>query len=249
MTTQLNQATNLGFRTGLRTDVGRLRPHNEDALAAGNGLWVVCDGLGGEAAGEIASSTAVETIINGGIEGVSGPEHFGALINAANQAVLGAGNASLSKRGMATTVTALAVLRGDTPRMMVANVGDSRTYLMRSGVLMRVSVDHSVVQRLVDQGRITREEARTHPESHIVTRVLGAASDLEVDVFVRDAQPGDRYLLASDGLIDMVSDRGIEEAIAGHADPQACADALVELANEAGGRDNISVIVVDITAQ
>ena len=247
MNTTLNKNTTLEFRTGLRTDVGRRRPHNEDALAAGNGLWVVCDGLGGAAAGEIASATAVETIINAGHDGVSSPEAFGAMIGAANHAVLGAGNASLSKRGMATTVTALAVLPGDRPRMMVANVGDSRTYLMRSNILMRVSVDHSVVQRLVDEGHITREEARIHPQSHIVTRVLGAESDLEVDVFVRDAQPGDRYLLASDGLTDMVSDQVIEDALIRYADPQACADALVELANQAGGRDNVSIIVVDIT--
>ena len=148
--------------------------------------------------------------------------------------------------GMGTTLTALAVVPGEQPVVYVANVGDSRTYLFRNGVLSRISVDHSYVQELVNEGIITPEEARVHPRRNIVTRAMGIERSVMVDVFSQTVRTGDRLVLCSDGLVDEVSDADITAVLTQHSDPQETAEALVMVANANGGRDNTTVIVVDI---
>jgi protein phosphatase len=147
---------------------------------------------------------------------------------------------------MGTTVTALSIVEGEEPRVLVANVGDSRAYLWRSGALSRLSVDHSYVQELVNEGIITPEAARVHPRRNIVTRALGIDRSVMVDVFTHFVRTGDRIVLCSDGLVDEVADVEIARVLGQHTDPQETAEALVMVANTNGGRDNTTVIVVDV---
>jgi hypothetical protein len=147
---------------------------------------------------------------------------------------------------MGTTLTALSIVAGEEPRVLVANVGDARTYMWRNGALTRLSVDHSYVQELVNEGIITPEEARVHPRRNIVTRALGIDRSVVVDVFSHLVRTGDRIVLCSDGLVDEVSDADIAVVLGQHSDPQDTAEALVMVANTAGGRDNTTVIVVDV---
>jgi protein phosphatase len=147
---------------------------------------------------------------------------------------------------MGTTVTALSIVEGEEPRVLVANVGDSRAYLWRSGALSRLSVDHSYVQELVNEGIITPEAARVHPRRNIVTRALGIDRSVMVDVFTHFVRTGDRIVLCSDGLVDEVADNEIARVLGQHTDPQETAEALVMVANTNGGRDNTTVIVVDV---
>jgi protein phosphatase len=147
---------------------------------------------------------------------------------------------------MGTTVTALSIVEGEEPRVLVANVGDSRAYLWRSGALSRLSVDHSYVQELVNEGIITPEAARVHPRRNIVTRALGIDRSVMVDVFTHFVRTGDRIVLCSDGLVDEVADTEIAQVLGQHSDPQETAEALVMVANTNGGRDNTTVVVVDV---
>ena len=234
------------LKHGAATDVGMLRQSNEDSFSADDDLFVVADGMGGHNAGEVASALAITTMKSGARSGVPGPAQFRELVQAANSAIYTASLDDSAQAGMGTTVTAMTVLPGEEPRVMVANVGDSRTYLLRDGHLRRVSVDHSYVQELVNEGIITPEEARTHPRRNIVTRALGIDRTVNVDVFVQDVRTGDRLVLCSDGLVDEVSDADILTVLRQHTDPQECAEALVMVANTNGGRDNTTVIVVDI---
>jgi hypothetical protein len=151
-----------------------------------------------------------------------------------------------TQSGMGTTVTALSIVEGEEPRVLVANVGDSRAYLWRSGALSRLSVDHSYVQELVNEGIITPEAARVHPRRNIVTRALGIDRSVMVDVFTHFVRTGDRIVLCSDGLVDEVADVEIGKVLGQHSDPQETAEALVMVANTNGGRDNTTVIVVDV---
>ena len=231
---------------GSCTDTGRVRRANEDSMGAGTDICVVSDGLGGHNAGDIASAIAVATIIKGADGGIPTPEALGALVQQANRDIYNSSAANPSQRGMATTVTALAVLPGPTPRVMVANVGDSRTSLYRTGDFIRISKDHSLVQDMIDRGEIDPDTAWRHPEGNVLTRAVGIEPMVEVDVFVLDVMPRDRFLLCSDGLIDEVSEEDTAEILWRHTDPQECAEALVARANENGGSDNITVIVVDV---
>jgi protein phosphatase len=151
-----------------------------------------------------------------------------------------------TQSGMGTTVTALSIVEGEEPRVLVANVGDSRAYLWRSGALSRLSVDHSYVQELVNEGIITPEAARVHPRRNIVTRALGIDRSVMVDVFTHFVRTGDRIVLCSDGLVDEVADVEIAQVLGQHTDPQETAEALVMVANTNGGRDNTTVVVVDV---
>jgi protein phosphatase len=234
------------LKHGACTDVGLLRVTNEDAWAVEGDLFVVADGMGGHNAGEVASALAVSTIKTGAKSGLFDPMQFRDLVQQANSAIYTASLDDTDQRGMGTTVTAVAVLPGSVPRVMVANVGDSRTYVMRGGVLQPISVDHSYVQELVNEGIISRDEARLHPRRNIVTRALGIDRNVSVDVFTQEVRTGDRLLLCSDGLVDEASDTEIQAVLAQFSDPQECAEALVMLANTNGGRDNTTVIVVDI---
>ena len=234
------------LKFGAATDVGMVRQSNEDAFSAEGELFIVADGMGGHNAGEVASALAVTTMKSGARNGLTEPGQFRELVQQANTAIYTASLDDSAQSGMGTTVTALAVLPGEEPRVMVANVGDSRTYVWRNGRLDRISIDHSYVQELVNEGIITPEEARTHPRRNIVTRALGIDRSVQVDVFTYDVRTGDRLVLCSDGLVDEVSDAEIAKVIGQHSNAQECAEALIMVANTNGGRDNTTVVVVDI---
>jgi protein phosphatase len=233
------------LRAGSATDVGRVRQINEDRVLVEDGLYAVCDGLGGHQAGEVAAQTAVETIritfsdrtVDGLVE----------AIEVANAAVWQLANVDSDKRGMGTTITALALVDQDgEDQLTVANVGDSRAYLFQRDELVRITEDHSLVEELVREGRITAEEAQTHPQRSVITRALGLGPDVEVDTWQLLPFAGDRVLLCSDGLTNEVSDDRIASTLRRLADPQEAADELVRLAREGGGNDNITVVVVDV---
>jgi protein phosphatase len=257
---------------GSATHQGQIRAQNEDSLIAVDGVYVVADGMGGHEAGEVASQIAVERIrADLDVNGLPEASTVVDSISNANGDIFRAAIANPGQAGMGTTVTAIAVI-GDnlagrgapnldvnddgkmTPiraaepseALVLANVGDSRTYLLRHGRLRRVTIDHSYVQELVSTGHITEEEARTHPRRNIITRALGIEPDVKVDWWTLPLIRGDRFLLCSDGLVDEVADPDILETITTLTDPQEAAERLVDQANEAGGRDNITVIVVDV---
>jgi len=234
------------LKWGATTDVGMVRQQNEDDFCAEENLFVVADGMGGHNAGEVASALAIATVRSGARGGIFTAEQFRELVQQANTAIYTASLDDSTQSGMGTTLTAMAVVPGEEPAVLVANVGDSRTYLFRHGVLSRVSVDHSYVQELVNEGIITPEEARVHPRRNIVTRAMGIDRNVQVDVFHQLVRTGDRILLCSDGLVDEVADSDIGQVLADHSNPQEAAEALVMVANANGGRDNTTVIVVDI---
>jgi protein phosphatase len=202
--------------------------------------------MGGHNAGEVASALAVTTLKAGARLGIDTTEDFRELVQQANSAIYTASLDDSTQSGMGTTVTALSIVEGEEPRVLVANVGDSRAYLWRSGALSRLSVDHSYVQELVNEGIITPEAARVHPRRNIVTRALGIDRSVMVDVFTHFVRTGDRIVLCSDGLVDEVADVEIARVLGQHTDPQETAEALVMVANTNGGRDNTTVIVVDV---
>lgn len=227
---------------GSRTDVGRAREHNEDSYLINFPLFAVADGMGGHAAGEVASTIAVSSLAEAGLTKPD-PDAVGAAIEAANIAVLDGVDQGIGRPGMGTTCSAVVI---DGTRMAVGHVGDSRVYLLHEGKLLRVTHDHSFVEELVAAGEITPEEARFHPSRSIITRALGSERTMRADSFLVDVTMGDRVLLCSDGLSSMISDDVIEEAVVTSPAPQACADRLVDLALGAGGLDNVTVIVIDI---
>ena len=234
------------LKWGASTDVGMVRQQNEDSFLAEETLFVVADGMGGHNAGEVASALAVTTLKAGARLGIDTTEDFRELVQQANSAIYTASLDDSTQSGMGTTVTALSIVEGEEPRVLVANVGDSRAYLWRSGALSRLSVDHSYVQELVNEGIITPEAARVHPRRNIVTRALGIDRSVNVDVFTHFVRTGDRIVLCSDGLVDEVADTEIAKVLGQHTDPQETAEALVMVANTNGGRDNTTVIVVDV---
>ena len=240
------------LRWGATTHLGRVRQGNEDAFMACPNLFVVADGMGGHNAGEVASAIAVATLSSGARNGVSSPSDLGLLIRGANAAIYAASSANSDQRGMGTTITALARVNtidsenGDRFEVVIANVGDSRTYLMRDHELSRVTLDHSYVQALVNEGFISQNEARTHPRRNIVTRALGIEAEVDVDITIVEVRHGDRFVLCSDGLVDEADDEEITTVLYSHETAQMAAEDLVTLANDHGGRDNTTVIVVDV---
>ena len=238
------------LRWGSATHQGQLRAQNEDHHHAGEGLFVVADGMGGHLAGEVASEMAVERMrTNLSADGTSHLDDVIAAIAEANSEIYDGSTHNADQAGMGTTVTAVAVV--DDPHdgevFAVANVGDSRGYVLRHERLRQITIDHSFVQELVAEGAITRDEARHHPRRNIVTRALGIEPNVRIDSWTMPIFRGDRLVLCSDGLVDEVPDDEILELARSHADdPTAAAQALVDAANEAGGRDNITVVVVDV---
>jgi serine/threonine protein phosphatase PrpC len=228
------------FAFGDRTDVGRGRPENEDShlVDPDDGLYAVADGMGGHRAGEVASATAIEALKTAYLGG----QRLDQAVSAANTAVLAKAAEDASFRGMGTTLTAIA-LHDSTAEL--GHVGDSRAYLMRGGAVTQVTEDHSLVEQLVREGRLSPEEAQHHPQRAIITRALGVDSDVTVDTYRIDLKPGDRLMICSDGLTNMLSDDTIAQTLRRHADPQQAADTLVDMANQAGGDDNITVILLD----
>ena len=237
------------LRWGASTHQGQIRHENEDSHTAGPLLFVVADGMGGHQAGEVASALAVKTLHDRLAGGAASVDHVIASVVEANSAIFHAAHQNAGQLGMGTTLTTLVVmpgLGGQATTFALANVGDSRTYRMRNGVLERVTLDHSYVQELVSTGHITEAEARTHPRRNIVTRALGIEPTVRVDAWTLSLVRGDRFVLCSDGLVDEVPDHEIEMVVAGVRDPQAAADELVAMANRHGGRDNVTVVVVDV---
>ena len=227
---------------GARSDVGLVRGHNEDSFLLRAPLFVVSDGMGGHAAGEIASSIAVETI-GERAPGTADDVLLGAAVEAANLAVINGAEEGIGKPGMGCTATAALIEKN---KMAVAHVGDSRIYVLRHGTLVRVTHDHSYVEELVDSGQITADEARTHPSRSIITRALGSDPDMYADHFSLEVNNGDRVILCSDGLSSMISDSELEAVAVSSATPQQAADNLVAAALTAGGSDNVTVVVVDV---
>lgn len=233
------------IETGVRTDVGRVREGNEDSYLMDEPLFGIADGMGGHAAGEVASSTAVAALSSGAARVNSeDPESLVALIKEANRAIFDKATKDDSLHGMGTTCTLVLI---DAHRAHLAHVGDSRAYLLRDGDLSRLSEDHTLVGRMVREGQLTEEEAAKHPQRSMITRSLGIDSDVRVDLRSFDVRDGDRIMLCSDGLTSMIDEGTIKRVLQQTKSPQAAADELVDLANEAGGDDNITVVVLDLS--
>jgi serine/threonine protein phosphatase PrpC len=247
------------MRWGAATDPGQIRTNNEDAFVARANVWAVADGMGGHNAGEVASEIAVSTLRERLGNGAASVDVAVAAVVEANASIFHGAHSNADQRGMGTTLAALVMLQplndpanpttGEQPpsRLALLNVGDSRSYLWRSGVLHRASIDHSYVQELVATGHITEAEARTHPRRNIVTRALGIEPTVRVDTWTFPLVRNDRFLLCSDGLVDEVDDDDIRAIIVANTDsPQAAAEQLVAKANANGGRDNVTVVVIDV---
>jgi PPM family protein phosphatase len=232
------------------THAGKVRQNNEDALLVGEGedetLFVVADGIGGFEAGEVASSLAVDVL-----KDLQPDEPFKAAIGEANRRIVAAGRGDEKLSGMGTTVVAIRFggTQGE-PVAEVAHVGDSRAYLMRGGDMNPITEDHSLVAELVRSGDLTRDQAAEHPQKNLITRALGADEEVDVDTATLPIEAGDRIMLCSDGLSDMVSEAGISEILADSPDdPERAARALLAAALDAGGNDNITIVVVDVKEQ
>lgn len=236
---------------GSATDVGLVRSNNQDQLLVAPGLYAVADGMGGHAAGEVASATAVKAL-RAAFE-ASDQRSAETLLNAAraaNRAVWEQAQSHRSMRGMGTTLVALAVIehQDGTNGLAVVHIGDSRAYLLRERTFSQLTVDHSLVQELVNDGQISEAQAAVHPQRHVLTRALGVEPSVEVDLMAIDPRHADRYLLCSDGLSREASDEEIASVLERHRDPSEAARELVRLANSRGGSDNVTVVVVDVLA-
>lgn len=243
MTTNSNKNTagqDISF--GSRTDIGYVRDHNEDSLIIIPPLFAVADGMGGHEAGEIASEITVNTLAE------LAPSHLDAegltaAVEAANYNVMKAPRQGIGRDGMGTTLTA-AMLEGE--RLLIAQVGDSRAYLLHKGHLQQITRDHSLMADLIEAGQITPEEARVHPNRSVITRAIGSDIHMRPDIYELNADAGDRILLCSDGLSSMISNNAIESIMRRQSDAQHCADELVTAALENGGADNVTVVVADV---
>lgn len=229
---------------GGRTDVGRLRENNQDAFLVVEPLYGIADGMGGHAAGDVAAQTAVSTVrslleSNPPTE----PEDLARYLKEANSNVWRKATEDADLQGMGTTFT-LIHIDGDTAAL--GHVGDSRAYMFRDGRLRQITKDHTLVQRMVDEGRIRPEEAAHHPQRNVISRALGIDNEIEVDVSTIALRSGDRLLICSDGLTSMLSDERIASMLQGDLDPDALADRMITAANEAGGEDNITVVILDV---
>lgn len=239
----VQSAPNASSTFGSCTHVGCIRDHNEDSLAVAPPLYVVCDGMGGHAAGEVASEIAAATIVQYAPRKLDAYE-LGQAVETANLAVIRAAQEGKGRAGMGTTCTA-AMLENE--RLVIAQVGDSRAYLLHNGRLQQITRDHSLMTDLIEAGQITPEEAKFHPQRSVITRALGSDPRTEPDLYEINVTTGDRLLLCSDGLTTMLEDYEITEIMQRCADPQRCATRLVDQAVAAGGIDNVTVIVVDVT--
>lgn len=243
MTTNSNKNTagqDISF--GSRTDIGYVRDHNEDSLIIIPPLFAVADGMGGHEAGEIASEITVNTLAE------LAPSHLDAegltaAVEAANYNVMKAPRQGIGRDGMGTTLTA-AMLEGE--RLLIAQVGDSRAYLLHKGHLQQITRDHSLMADLIEAGQITPEEARVHPNRSVITRAIGSDIHMRPDIYELNVDAGDRILLCSDGLSSMISNNAIESIMRRQSDAQHCADELVTAALENGGADNVTVVVADV---
>ncbi|GAA4409062.1 protein phosphatase 2C domain-containing protein [Fodinibacter luteus] len=241
------RGTGLVVRAGAATHVGRVRDHNEDALLASGRVFAVCDGMGGHAAGEVASRLAVEALATLDEHPPAGADDVTRALGQANEHILRSEAAHPEQRGMGTTATGLVVVdAGDHEQWVVLNVGDSRVYRLAEGGLGLVTRDHSEVRELLEAGLIDADEVPTHPLRNVITRALGSDPAPEPDLWVLPPTAGERFVVCSDGLSNELADDEIEHLLTAAPDPQAAADALVAAAVRAGGRDNVSVVVVAV---
>jgi serine/threonine protein phosphatase PrpC len=222
-----------------RTDAGRQRRANEDSFYARAPAFAVADGMGGAQAGEVASQIAAESFEQRTDDG-NPEQQLARVAHAANRRIFERGEGDSSLRGMGTTLTGALVADDE---VTIVHVGDSRAYLMRDGELRQLTRDHSLVEELRRQGRLTSEEAEEHPQRSVVTRALGVEPDVQLDVHTHQARSGDLFLLCSDGLTSMVRQDRMQEIVASSPSLQTAADRLVAEANEMGGRDNITVVL------
>jgi protein phosphatase len=236
-----------------RTDVGMIRSGNEDYYVteaqADRGLFVVADGMGGHAAGEVASEMAGETVkleLNGVAKNLDDPSAAQRLTDAlrkANRNIHDRTMTEVDKQGMGTTASVLLL---SPTKYLIGQVGDSRVYLLRDGALVQLTKDHSYVQEQVDAGFLTPEQARYHPYSNVITRCVGASPDVEPDIYQGEVKLGDIFLVASDGLTGMVDDRRLQMLLMSRAEPERKVHSLISEANGRGGLDNITAIVVQV---
>lgn len=236
------------FTAGAATDTGLVRRANEDAFFVGARVVAVADGMGGHLGGGTASVIAVGVCAELAAIDPLTPGDVVTAVGRANHEVVRRAALDPSLHGMGTTLTGVAVVEVEgAPCLAVFNVGDSRVYRLEGGRMRQVTVDHSEVQELVTAGRLTAEEARVHPARNVITRSVGSDPGPAVDVVVLAPQPADRFLVCSDGLTGELDDTAIEDLLATDADPQAVAELLVAAAVAAGGRDNVTVVVADVT--
>ena len=226
---------------GAATDIGKVRSANQDALVLAEGIFGVADGMGGHQGGEVASAEARDTLLAALSGKTPALEDLREAIRAANTAVHTRASQDEHLSGMGTTLT---VLWAGEKEMFIGHVGDSRCYLLRGGELKQKTEDHSLVAELQRAGMITREEAENHPMRNVITRAVGTDPAVEVDGMALPRRKGDRWVLCSDGLHGMVSDREMAAILRKETDPQAAADRLLKAALDAGGRDNITIVVV-----
>ncbi len=242
-TGEVRMSLSLRFAAG--SHKGMIREGNEDSGYAGPRLLAIADGMGGQAAGEVASSEVISILVqlDDDIPGSDLLTSLGTAVQRANEQLRIMVEEDPQLEGMGTTLTAL-LWTGR--RLGLVHVGDSRAYLLRDGRLTQITQDHTWVQRLVDEGRITEEEATTHPQRSLLMRALGSGDRVEPDLSIREVRPGDRYLLCSDGLSGVVSHQTMEETLAGYQGPHETVQELIQLALRGGGPDNITCIVADV---
>ncbi len=226
------------------TDTGRQRQANEDSFLARDPLFVVADGMGGAQAGEVASMTAVQAF-EGGLPPGDPETALRESISLANRTIHNQAHADASLAGMGTTITAAAI-DGEAEAVVIGHVGDSRAYRLRDGILQRLTRDHSLVEEMRRRGQITEAQAEDHPQRSIITRALGPEAEVEADIQSVPSAPGDLFMLCSDGLTTMLGDERIKELLMGATTPEAATSALIDEANRAGGRDNITVVLFQV---
>ena len=240
------------LKVGARSDVGMIRSGNEDNFFAEaderRGVFVVADGMGGHAAGEVASEMAVQIVarhllVLTSVLESSAADKVATSMKDANRAIYDRMLAEVDKQGMGTTASVL-VLSDN--QFLIGQIGDSRIYLLRDGALTQLTKDHSYVQEQVDAGLLTPEQARYHPYSNVITRCVGASESVEADIYEGEMKPGDVFLLASDGLTGMVDDRRLQTMLLARSGPGRIVDALIAEANGRGGLDNITAIVIQV---
>src|SRR5436190_6973734 len=230
-------------RVAAVTDPGRTRRHNEDAYVIDPPLFAIADGMGGAQAGEVASRLATAALKEAGANG-GGEQRIADLIQEANRRVYDRSSSDPNTSGMGTTIT-VALVEDD--RVSFGHVGDSRAYLIRNARMEQLTEDHSLVNELLKTGKLSREEAETHPQRSVITRALGTDPDVDVDTFSVQAETGDLFLLCSDGLTDMVSEESILDVVErNRQDLDGALRALVKAANRGGGQDNITVVAFEI---
>ena len=236
----------VALRYAARSDVGLVRSNNQDSGYAGSHLLVVADGMGGHAGGDVASSVAIGRLAR--LDSETPASDIVATLEEAvleaNQEILRRARDEPQLRGLGTTITAMLRAEG---KFALAHIGDSRAYLLRNDETFQVTKDHTFVQRLLDEGRLTEEEAERHPQRSVLMRVLGDVdADPELDLSLRPAHPGDRWMLCSDGLSGLVSLDTIDATLKAFEDPGECADELIQLALKGGGPDNITCLIADV---